>query len=168
LKFDTRKLAERNGENLMQYCPKCGKEANDEDEYCTKCRTPLKDDIEYRRVRRRDADWWDSNDEDEKYGALIGGGIIIWLGTLLLLQNQGILRGDFGGYFLMGIGVILALRGVIALQAEGQSDTATGFLVGGGIMLLIGAGITYNIQDWWAFLLIGLGLLVVYRGTAGR
>ena len=152
----------------MEYCPNCGKEVNEEDDYCTKCRTPLKDEVVYRRVKRRDDDWWDSNDEDEKYGALIGGGIIIWLGTLLLLQNQGILRGDFGGFFLMGIGVILALRGIVALQAEGQSDTSTGFLIGGGILLLIGAGITYNIRDWWAFLLIGLGLFIIYRGTMSR
>jgi hypothetical protein len=149
----------------MSYCPKCGKDVSEDDDYCTQCRTPLKEDSDaYRRVSRRD-DWWDRDDEDEKYGAFIGGGIIIWLGTLLLLQNQGILRGDFGGYFLMGIGVILALRGVIALQAPDQSDTSTGFLIGGGIILLIGAGITFNIQDWWAFLLIGLGLFIVYRGA---
>lgn len=151
----------------MEYCPKCGKEVNEDDEYCSQCRTPLKDQVAYRRVKARD-DWWDRDDEDEMYGALIGGGIIIWLGVLLLLQNQGILRGDFGGYFLMGIGVILALRGLVAMQKPDQSDTSTGFLIGGGIILLIGAGITYNIQDWWAFLLIGLGLVIVYRGTVAR
>ena len=166
--FDTRKLSMRIGEKSMQYCPKCGKEANEEDEFCTMCRTALKNNVEYRRVKRRNDDWWDRDNEDEKYGALIGGGIVIWLGLLLLLQNQGILRGDFGGYFLMGIGIILALRGIVALQTEGQSDTSNGFLIGGGILLLIGFGITYNIQDWWAFLLIGLGVFIIYRGTIDR
>ena len=151
----------------MEYCPKCGKEVNEEDEYCTKCRTPLKKPAAYRRVRRRD-DWLDRDKDEDEYGALIGGGIIIWLGVLLLLQNQGILRGDFGGYFLMGIGIILALRGLIAFQKPEESDTANGFLIGGGIILLIGAGITYNIRDWWAFLLIGLGLVIIYRGTMAR
>jgi hypothetical protein len=157
----------------MAYCPKCGKEVSEEDDYCTQCRSPLKNQVAYRRVRHRsekvekEEKNEKDNDEDE-YGALIGGGVLVWLGTLLLLQNQGILRGNFGGYFLMGIGVILGLRGLLAFQAAGQSETGYGFFIGGGVLLLIGAGITYNIQDWWAFILIGFGLLIIYRGVSER
>lgn len=160
----------------MAYCPKCGKEVSEEDDYCTQCRSPLKNQVAYRRVRHRSekdekdekGEKNEKHEEEDEYGALIGGGILVWLGVLLLLQNQGILRGDFGGYFLMGIGVIIGVRGLIAFQKPGQSDTGTGFLIGGGILLLIGAGITYNIQDWWAFLLIGIGLIVIYRGASER
>ena len=154
----------------MAYCPKCGKEVSDEDDYCTQCRSPLKNQVAYRRVRHRNekGEKNEKHEEEDEYGALIGGGILVWLGVLLLLQNQGLLRGNFGGYFLMGIGVILGLRGLLASQAPGQGDTSTGFFIGGGVVLLIGAGITYNIQDWWAFLLIGFGLLIIYRGTKER
>ena len=160
----------------MAYCPKCGKEVSDEDDYCTQCRSPLKNRVAYRRVRHRNekdeknekGEKNEKHEEEDEYGALIGGGILVWLGVLLLLQNQGMLRGNFGGYFLMGIGVILGLRGLLASQAPGQGDTSTGFFIGGGVTLLIGAGITYNIQDWWAFLLIGFGLLIIYRGTKER
>ncbi len=155
----------------MAYCPKCGTEVSEEDDYCTKCRAPLKNQIAYRRVRHRSEkdeknEKGEKHDEEDEYGALIGGGILIWLGTLLLLQNQGILRGNFGGFFLMGIGVILALRGL--LPSQGRSSDNTGFMIGGGVLVLIGAGITYNIQDWWAFLLIGLGLVVILRGMSER
>ena len=157
----------------MAYCPKCGTEVNDEDDYCTKCRTPLKNQVTYRRVRHRNEkdeknEKGEKHEEEDEYGAVIGGGVLIWLGVLLMLQNQGLLRGDFGGFFLMGIGVILALRGLLAFQQPGRSDSGTGFLIGGGVLLLIGAGITYNIQDWWAFILIGIGLVVIYRGMADR
>lgn len=67
---------------------------------------------------------------------------------------------------MMGIGVILALRGL--LPSQGRSSDNTGFMIGGGVLVLIGAGITYNIQDWWAFLLIGLGLVVILRGMSER
>jgi len=152
----------------MSYCPKCGNEVKEDDEYCSKCRTNLKSNVSYRKVNRRTNFEWKDHDEDQ-YGALIGGGVIIWLGALLLLQNQGLLGGgDFGGLFLLGIGVILVLRGFIAYQQTGGYDEGFGYLAGGGILMLIGAGIAYNIRDWWAFLLIGLGLIIVGRGLTDR
>ena len=152
----------------MSYCPKCGNEVKEDDEYCSKCRTNLKSNVSYRKVNRRTNFEWKDHDEDQ-YGALIGGGVVIWLGALLLLQNQGLLGGgDFGGLFLLGIGVILVLRGFIAYQQTGGYDEGFGYLAGGGILMLIGAGIAYNIRDWWAFLLIGLGLIIVGRGLTDR
>jgi hypothetical protein len=86
-----------------------------------------------------------------------------------MLQTQRVLRGgDFGGFFLMGIGVILLLRGFIAYQQKVGKDDGFGYLAGGGIMILIGAGIAFNIRDWWAFLIIGIGLLIVGRGLSDR
>ena len=152
----------------MSYCPKCGNEVKEADEYCSKCRTNLKSNVSYRKVNRRTNFEWKDHDEDQ-YGALIGGGVVIWLGALLLLQNQGLLGGgDFGGLFLLGIGVILVLRGFISYQQTGGYDEGFGYLAGGGILMLIGAGLAYNIRDWWAFLLIGLGLLIVGRGLTNR
>ena len=152
----------------MSYCSKCGNEVKADDEYCSKCRTNLKSNVSYRKVNRRINFEWKDHDEDQ-YGALIGGGVVIWLGVLLLLQNQGLLGGgDFGGLFLLGIGVILVLRGFIAYQQTGGYDEGFGYLVGGGILMLIGSGLAYNIRDWWAFLLIGLGLLIVGRGLTNR
>ena len=110
----------------MSYCPKCGNEVKEDDEYCSKCRTNLKNNVSYRKVNRRTNFEWKDHDEDQ-YGALIGGGVVIWLGALLLLQNQGLLGGgDFGGLFLLGIGVILVLRGFIAYQQTGGTMKASG------------------------------------------
>ena len=152
----------------MSYCPTCGNDVKEDDVYCSKCRTNLKSNVTYRKVHRRVNIDWNEHEED-KYGALIGGGIVIWLGVLLMLQTQGVLRGgDFGGFFLMGIGVILLLRGFIAYQQKGGKDDGFGYLTGGGILILIGAGIAFNIRDWWAFLIIGIGLLIVGRGLSDR
>ncbi len=152
----------------MSYCSTCGTEVKEDDVYCSKCRITLKSNVTYRKVHRRiDFDWKDP--EEDKYGALLGGGIVIWLGILLMLQTQGVLRGgDFGGFFLMGIGVLLLLRGFVAYQQTDGNNEGFGFLAGGGITLLIGAGIAFNIRDWWAFLIIGIGLLIVGRGLSDR
>jgi hypothetical protein len=160
----------------MPYCPKCGKEVSEDADYCTKCQAPLKEGVVYRRVNRRnEKDEKDEKNEkgekgeEDKYGPIIGGLIVTWLGTLLLLSNQNIIRSsDFGGYFLMGIGAILVVRGLLAMQDSGSVDNGYGYLIGGGVLVLIGVGITYNLQDWWAIMLIGLGLVIVLRGVTER
>jgi hypothetical protein len=68
----------------------------------------------------------------------------------------------------MGIGVILVIRGLLAYQESGSIETSWGYLIGGGVVALIGLGITYNLRDWWAVILIGLGLVIVLRGIIER
>jgi hypothetical protein len=160
---------------VMPYCPKCGKEVSEEDDFCTNCRTPLKEGVVYRRVHRRDekSEKDEKNEKDEKhedkYGSIVGGLILTWLGVLLFMTNQNMINGtDFGGYFLLGIGVILLVRGLLAIQQTGSTDSGIGFLIGGGVVCIIGLGITFNLRDWWAILLIGLGLLIVFRGAMER
>jgi hypothetical protein len=157
----------------MPYCPRCGNEVSEDADYCTKCRAPLKEGVQYRRVRRRnekdEKNEKGEKGEDDKYGPIVGGLIVIWLGALLLLQNQHIISGsDLGGFFLMGIGVILIFRGLLAMQDTGSFDQSFGYFIGGGILILIGVGITYNLREWWAVILIGLGLLIVLRGLMDR
>ena len=75
----------------MPYCPRCGNEVSEDADYCTKCRAPLIEGTPYRRVRRRnekdEKDEKDEKGEDDKYGPIVGGLIVILLGALLLLQN---------------------------------------------------------------------------------
>jgi hypothetical protein len=157
----------------MPYCPKCGNEVSEDADYCTKCREPLREGLTYRRVRRRneknEKNEKQEKGEDDKYGIIIGGLIVTWLGALLLLSNQNIIRSsDFGGYFLMGIGVILVIRGILAYQELGSIEHSYGYLIGGGVVAMIGLGITYNLRDWWAIILVGLGLVIVLRGVIER
>jgi hypothetical protein len=106
---------------------------------------------------------------EERQNSLVGGGIVIWVGVMLMLWNQGLLGGiDFAGFLMMGIGVILVLGRGLAFKKPDGYEEGLGFTVGGGIMILIGAGLAYNIRGWWAFLIIGLGLLIISRGLFSR
>ena len=152
----------------MPFCEKCGNEVNEDDIYCSNCNASIKP-TQIRRVTRRKEKNEKNEKHEDRYGAVIGGLVVTWLGVLLLLNNQNMIRGgDFGGYFLMGIGVILFLRGLLSLQETGSTNESFGYFIGGGVLVIIGGGITFNIQDWWAILLIGLGLLIVFRGFTER
>ena len=111
----------------------------------------------------------DVEDPEEYRYSLIGGGIVTWVGVLLVLLSKGLLVGTyFAGVLLGGIGVILVLGGVLAYQKHGGYSKGLGLMVGGGMTLFIGVGLTVNLRDWWAYLVIGLGLIITSRGIFAR
>ncbi|MBN2335571.1 zinc-ribbon domain-containing protein [Candidatus Bathyarchaeota archaeon] len=159
----------------MPYCPNCGKEISEDDEFCSKCRQPLKGQP-IRRVRRRDEkdeknerDEKDEKHEDQQSGAIVGGLIVVWLGVSFMLQNTGVLYwADFGGIFLLGLGLILVFRGLWAYSQTGVFDAGFGYIVGGGFVALLGAGISFDLEEWWPVFLIGIGLVVVFRALTAK
>ena len=154
----------------MPFCPKCGEEISEDDEYCPKCKYPLKR-RPIRPIRRRNEK--DEKDEkregeDEK-AAVMGGLVVVWLGLSLLLQNTGLLGwADFGGVFLLGLGLIIVFRGLWAYSQSGVFEQGFGYIVGGGFVTLIGAGVSFELDEWWPILLIALGLVVVVRALMAR
>ena len=165
----------------MPYCPVCGKEVSEDDEFCSKCQTSLKEP-RLRPVRRREEkDEKDEKDErneknekDEKHeddqaGAITGGLVVVWLGVSFALRNMGYYPwADMGGVFLLGIGVILILRGLWQYSKSGILDHGFGYLVGGAFVAFLGANIVFDIRDTWAFFVIGLGLIIVLRALMTR
>jgi hypothetical protein len=159
----------------MAYCPNCGKEVSEDDTYCSFCRTPLKADAQPRYSRREvrsekgEKDEKDEKRDDDQAGAVVGGLVVIWLGASLLLKNMGYFGWtSFGGVFLLGIGVILILRGLYAYVQTNSFDQAFGFLIGGVVVSLIGGNIVYDIQNWWAIFLVILGAFIIVRSFTER
>ncbi len=153
----------------MPFCPKCGQETSEDDEYCPNCNYPLKR-RPIRPVRRRDEkDEKDEKHEGDEKSALMGGMVVIWLGLSLLLQNAGLLAWtDFGGVFLLGLGLIIIFRGLWAYSQTGVFEQGFGYVVGGGFVALIGVGIAFDLDEWWPFLLIAFGLVIVARAFMDR
>jgi len=154
----------------MPFCPKCGQETSEDDEYCPSCSYPLKR-RPIRPVRRRQ----EKDEKDEKHekedskSAMMGGLVVVWLGLSLVLQNAGLLEWtDFGGVFLLGLGLIIVFRGLWAYSQSGVLEHGFGYVVGGGFVSLIGAGIAFDLDEWWPVLLIALGLIIVARALMTR
>lgn len=104
-------------------------------------------------------------------GPIIGGGILIWLGLLVYLDQAGIIQSaDIGGLFLMGIGVLLILGGLMGKTTTGRP--MLGFLIGGVVAIVIGVGSLRGFNFLGPFVgavfLVLIGLLVIFLAVNAR
>jgi zinc ribbon protein len=180
--------------NQPAFCPKCGAARDPGAAFCSKCGTsftttsappgttaPPMDWREQRRQWRaqRRAEQHEKSEKGEKgekpekahgdlTGAVVGGGILIWLGLLVYFQAVHVISGnDTGGFFLMGIGVLIVIGGLVAHTSSGRP--LFGYLIGGLVAIVLGAfaltGFTTYIG---ALFLVFLGLLVIVFAVSAR
>lgn len=174
----------------MRYCSSCGAELSDKARFCPSCGQPVGAPVEERRPSRERRERHEKqekqeknekqekqekdekNEKDEKgegdiSGPLIGGAILILLGSVLVLSDLDYISStDFGSYFLFGIGAILILAGVFR-RASGR-PASVGYLFGGLVLCAISIGSIMDFEGWWAIILIPLGLAVIYWGITAQ
>jgi hypothetical protein len=98
----------------------------------------------------------------DSLSGIIGGLIVILLGILFLLRNMGYLWWtDWWAYFLVGLGVILLIDAFIRSTVPHFRRPVTGRIIGGIILIFIGAGNIYGIADWWPLILVGVGVGII-------
>lgn len=173
----------------MLFCPKCGKEVADDAKFCPYCREPLKtSNIFYRREEDRDEknekderdEKNEKDDRDEKSeknekqedrmsSSIMGGLVLLWLGVSFLLREYGFIRyASWWSYFLVGLGLILFLRGVLMYSKTSNLRSAQGFFIGGIIVALIGISDIIGLRNWWGLILIILALYIILTGLGFR
>jgi len=93
---------------------------------------------------------------------ITGGLILILLGVLFLMSEMGrVSWTDWWAYFLVGLGAIFLLEGLIrAFSAEGRRS-AWGRLVAGLILVVIGGSHLIGFEEWWPLVLIAVGVGVL-------
>lgn len=103
-------------------------------------------------------------------GAITGGLILILLGLLLYYSTVGttvITYGNFWQYFLIGVGVILIISGIIRYAERGTPYIGT--FIGGAVLILIGfAFMTTNNFVVWPLILVVLGLAAIASAFTTR
>jgi len=103
-------------------------------------------------------------------GAITGGLILILLGVLLYFATVGttvINYGNFWEYFLIGIGVILILQGLLRI-AEGRRQVIGSF-IGGAVLIIIGfAFVSTNNFNLWPLILVVLGIAAIASAFSTR
>jgi len=171
----------------MPYCPKCGKEVKDDAVYCPYCGESMtaKGRVIYTRARDEKDERNEKNEKDEKgekneksekneasggmWSGVMGGLILLWLGvSFLLRQYDYITYSQWGSVFFIGLGIIIILRGVIMYMEISNWRACSGFLIGGGVVTLIGASTFIGLRDWWAVLLILVGLWVILNALMNK
>jgi hypothetical protein len=99
--------------------------------------------------------------------ALAGGLVLIWLGVSYSLEQRDYLPGDlWWAYFLVGVGVILLLQGLVMY---GTGRRGLGPITGGAVAIAVGIAFIENRQaDLWPVLLVILGIAVIIAGISSR
>jgi hypothetical protein len=104
----------------------------------------------------------------ERTGAIIGGLILIWLGvTFFLQENNYISSGNWWAYFLMGIGAIVILQGILSYTTSRRPFI--GSFIGGAVIFIIGLAFVQGFNgDLWPLFLVAIGVAILLSAVAGR
>ena len=112
-------------------------------------------------------------------GTAVGAVILIWLGVTLLAANTGLTGlvdwSNMWAWFLLGLGAILLLEALVRLVIPEFRRPVVGRIIGGIVLLLIGATGTslpflrqFNIETWWPLIPIVAGVLILLAGLFRR
>jgi cation transport ATPase len=175
---------------MMPYCPKCGKEVKDDAVFCPYCGESLKqqDKVVYRQARDEKGEKNEKDEKDQRgekaeknekseknegaggmWSAVMGGLIVLWLGiTFLLRQYNYVANNQWWNWFMIGLGGIIIIRGLILYNQINNWRAASGLLIGGAIVALIGASSYLGVNDWWAFIIILIGVWIVANAFMSR
>ena len=166
----------------LPFCTKCGANVPDDATFCPKCggqiATPTTA-TERIRAREEKHEKQEKGEKEEKHekeeksgdrtGVLVGGLILIWLGiSLYLVQAHRFSWDQWWPYFIVGIGVILIVQAIVRYSTARYKRPAAGFLIGGVVLIVIGLAGIAGIKDWWPFLLIAIGVVVILAGVTAR
>ena len=166
----------------MPFCPKCGTEVSSDAVFCPKCGAqiivsavppvPPIPPVERRQYGEKREKQEKGGERGDKSGPIVGGLILIWLGISLYLTQTnylGVTWNNWWGYFLIGIGVILLIQSAIRYMTLPYKGSATGTMIGGFVLIVIGLAGATGIRDWWFLIFIAIGIVVIISGlTATR
>jgi len=157
---------------VMPFCPVCGAEVSEVDEFCAKCGAALREGRaryarEEKREKQEKGEKREKGEKAEKHekeargvAPIIGGVILIYLGiTFYLVATNVVSWEDWWSYFLLGLGGILIVQALLISVLTKMR--AYGFLIGGGVLCLIGASGILGIRDWWWLILVAIGLAMI-------
>jgi hypothetical protein len=175
----------------VSFCHKCGAQLPQGATFCPRCGasvvaspysqpSPQQPATAWRTQRHEKHEKGEKHEKNEKaekgggggmLGPVVGGLVIIWLGTTFYLEQNGYLASDiWWAYFLSGIGVILILEGVVIYS---RGHIGLGPVVGGAVLLFAGVSsiATSNFRfqtQLWPLFLVGIGVLVLVGGIFSR
>lgn len=173
----------------QKFCSNCGSPLSGDAAFCSKCGravaqapagpVPTPPPTYYRNEKRQEkGEKQGRNEKGEKsekggregwVASVFAGLIIIWLGISIALPlTNYVVWTNWWPYFLMGLGVILILEGLILAMRRNHFYPFIGFFIGGAIVFLLGMGDAFRVIDFWPYFIIVIGILIVVLAIFGR
>ena len=175
-----------------RFCHRCGTALPPGSTFCPRCGTPVAlgsappgpspttapppASWEKRHEKQEKHEKNEKNEKNEKgrggdlAGALTGGLVLVLLGVLFYLAQTGAAPINWGNwiwYFLIGMGCILIVQGVIRSASRGH--VYAGSFIGGIVMIVIGvAFVSSSNFALWPLLLVVLGVAAMASAVLGR
>ena len=118
-----------------------------------------------------DDNGWDRHGrrQHERMSPIFPGLILILLGVLLFMANQGILSwGDWWKYFLIGLGGIFLIDAAIRSGSGNFRGLVIGRIVSGFVLIAIGVFFLFGFSTWWPLILIVAGIAIIAAGLLRR
>lgn len=118
--------------------------------------------------KKHDEKKWDSHEEKWQHdpiGRIIFGLIVVWLGISFLLRTMDIVYwDDWWAYFILGLGAIFIIEILIRMLRPEYQRPYMGKLIAAVVLIAIGLGNIYNIENWWPFVIIAVGIIILLGG----
>lgn len=165
----------------MPFCEKCGNDIEPGAEYCRKCGQPVDKGFIGEDLGREIGDSIrksiivESIPEVQLIDAIFGGLVVVLIGGALYLAASGAVSwvnwGNFWAYFLLGLGVLLLIKGIAMFLIRPARYKAFGDIQGGLILGLIGGTFVMLLSggDWatnWPIFLVIAGGVIVFVAIA--
>jgi hypothetical protein len=103
-------------------------------------------------------------------GAITGGLVLILLGTLFYLAQNGTISvtwNNWWEYFMIGMGAILIVAGLVRYAQRGY--TPMGSFIGGFVLIFFGlAFVSSNNLSLWPLILVVIGVAAIASAFSGR
>jgi hypothetical protein len=160
----------------MPLCKNCGNETEPGAEYCRKCGQRVGEGSIGDEIGRgigdsiRKSIIVESIPEVQLIDAIFGGLVVVLIGSVLYLAATGSVSwigwGNFWAYFLLGLGILLLLKGIALFLIKPARGKAFGDLQGGLILGIVGGTLVFLLSggdlamDWPIFLIIAGGVIV--------
>ena len=157
------------------FCPKCGAPVGTGAEKDTGMNTGRYARRQLRREMRAAAAGWYWSPEYRLMRTVMAGLFIILLGGLLMMAAWEITPlvtwANFWAYLLFGAGALLLIQYVLGFAMRGSMYHGFGALIGGIILMALGAaGLSMYFYDWarplWPLIIVGGGVLIIAVAVA--
>jgi len=97
------------------------------------------------------------------FAGVFVGIAVMWLGTTFALRRWGIVERGWWPYFLLGLGVLFLLGGVVMLFMPDMKKGAIGMFIPGLVLGVLGIipALIGGWSTWWPLIIVAGGVVII-------